>query len=298
MFRRLHLLPSHFIGAACLLLACTASAHAGPGMFSVEARGDSVGAAEFETSGFPGQELSFTKIDVEATVNVPLSCCNGLRFSAGYEMAEVDWPANPAFAETDFNYISVGAGAFTHCLPCWRWVAMGYVLVDPENTDTDFNLYRGLLWGQYASESACFCEMNFHFGLLGSTGLEKSFVLPILGFDFVPWDRVKVSLVFPMDMSVSYCVMDNLSIRAALRAWRHRHRVSDTETIPKGVWEYRNYGYEVGGVYDNCCWLKAEAHVGFATGGDLQVTDRNGRNGIHYKTEGSMYAGGSVTLSY
>jgi hypothetical protein len=259
---------------------------------------NSIGKADFLRDSTPGSDMGFSQGDIRLLVNIPLASCYGIQALGGIGHSQLDWSENPHFGQKDFNYVDIGIGCYSLAVQNWRLVTTVIASFDTKNTGSDYIFYKGLLWGQYCFDRGWWCDTSLHFGLIGTTGLEESYVLPVIGFAMTPWDCWRVSLVFPMDMSISYEVYHNTHAYIGMRGFRDRHRVSEDEPLPKGVWLYRNLGTEIGIRYDNCCWLQGDIHIGSTWEGDLKVMDFHGTALQHYKSKGALYAGLSVQAGY
>lgn len=290
MFQLRHLL--------LLLLLSTAPLSAKDHFAKLFVSYDQLEDADFKNPETPGDSMGYTQADARLLVNIPLQQCYGAQLYLGWGNSTIDWAENPYFSEKTYGYIDFGIGGYTFVIPNWKIVATVAASIDTDNSGSDYMLYKGLLWAQYCYENGYFCDTSLHFGLIGTSGLEETYLLPIIGFAATPYPGWRLSVVFPMDMSLSYMIYNNTSAYVGMRGYRRRHRLSEEEPVAKGVWLYRNIGTELGIRYNNCCWLEGNLHVGITWEGDLKVMDPNGEAINHVKSKSTLYAGVSASVGY
>jgi len=264
----------------------------------IEGTFDYINDADFKDSAISTQHMNYAQSSAEVTYTQPLCEEFGLLISGGFKSTHIDWAMNPSFKEKDFYYYNVGLGAYTLAVADWTWILKGRVHADVEVAHSDYMLFEGLLWGKHKYYCHCFCDMNLHFGLIGDSGQEKTLILPIIGVDFLATKCLKVGMVFPMDLSISYLFNDCFSVSSAVRFFYRRHRLDNDEPEPRGVIQYRNMGVEAGLTYKHPCGFYANAHAGWTLEGDLKIANKDGHNSSHYKTEGAVYIGGEVAYEF
>lgn len=280
-----------------VMLSPVASFAADYSPFKVEARYNFIDDADFESSEAAGQHMNFVEAYAEGVYTQPLCEAYGLLVSAGFIANHIDWEGNSFFNERDFAYYTFGLGAYTMGVCEWMWVAQAWLNIDVETTDHDNMLLSGLLWGKH--DYCCRgLPMHLHFGFVGDTGQEKTLILPIIGADWIAYDCWKVSLIFPLDVSVSYLVNDCLSVSSGLRFFYRRYRLGCDEPLSCGVIQYTNVGLETAMEYNHPCGLGLEGHIGWAFEGDLKVADSEGHNSSHFKTDGAAYIGAEASWKF
>ncbi len=264
--------------------------------FSVIATYVGVDKADFRSSSFGGQHIRYHQTDIAFTYIHPFTPYCGMLFGAAYVGTGVDWKENPDFNETDFGYVNFSVGGFTRSFPQWVWTATAGIFIDTEEFDlSDYSIYQGVLQGKY--------ELNdwviFDLGFILELGLNKEKIWPILGFELFPCDSWKLSAVYPANIRFEYFLHPKITTAAYIRFLRNRHRVASDEPLPKGIFEYQNWGAELELIYRP---LKCISFKGFGGstfgGGDLKVTDRKDHNARHYKFNGSFYGGATAAWTF
>lgn len=247
----------------------------------------------------PG-EFGIRLNNVRGTLHIPLSpsCCYGITLLAGGGTTDIDWSENPHFKKDFFAFYDFGLGAFTLYPPGWRIIALFAASFDRDNWGGDYIWYKGIVWAKWSIDWGWYDDMDLHFGLIGTSGLEETFILPIFGVTASPYPCWKLGLLFPLDLSVSYQFYPCTEAFVAMRGWRRRHRFSENAFISKGIWLYRNLGTEIGIRFDNEKWLEADVHVGITMRGDFKIMDAEGEDLQHYKPKHGLYVGVSASLGY
>ncbi len=263
--------------------------------FSISGSYLNVCEASFRTPGFDDSNLKYAQWETALAYTHPFSPVCGLIFGAGWVGTEVDMKNNPEFNETIFNYINFSVGFFTKAFSDWTWTATIAIFLDAEELSlVDYTLYQGVLWGRY---NVCkFVELDF--GLIIEAGLNKEKVWPIIGFIYTPCDKWHLNVVYPINISLEYDIIECFSAAASIRFLRNRHRVKDDEPNSQGIFEYETAGGEFDLTYRPFKWAMVKGFAGSTFGGDLKVSDRNDKNSTHYKFNGSFYAGASAVLSF
>lgn len=264
--------------------------------FSFTADYIDVHKAHFRTPGLEGEHLKYQQIDAAFAYTHPLCEEFGLIFGAGYVGTIVDWKENPDFRETRFNYVTFSAGTYSKQVEDWFWSFNANIFLDTaEQSFSDYALYQAVLWGRYH----WFSCLTLHGGFILEAGLHKEKVWPIFGFDYAPYpDDWKLSVIYPIEIYFDYFITKTLSTGASIRFLRNRHRVLESEPLPRGIFEYRTTGLEFDLTFTPFRWILASGFFGSTFNGDLKVTNSNNHHAVHYKFKGSLYGGVSGRLSY
>ncbi len=254
-----------------------------------------VSKAHFRTSEFQHDTVKYRQGEVAVALTYPFNDVCGLIFGAGWIGTEVNMENNPEFHETFFNYINGSLGAFTNAFPDWTWSATFSVYLDTaEFSFIDYALYDGVLWGRFD----CCDSFELDFGFIVEAGLHKEKVWPILGFVWLPWECLRISAVYPVDISIEYSFLSYWSAGGSIRFLRNRHRVKPCEPNPQGIFEYRTAGAEFDLNFTPFDWFAVSGFAGSTFNGDFKVTNRNDNDPTHFKFKGSFYAGASAILSF
>ena len=254
-----------------------------------------VNSTKFRTRGFREDTLKYRQWEAAFVYKHPITDACGLLFGSGWVGAEVNMENNPNFDETIFNYVNLSVGGFTTAFPDWTWTltVAGFFDTD-EFSFVDYALYQGVLWGRY---DFCNC-LELDFGLIVEAGLNKDKVWPIIGFVYYPSEKWQINAIYPVDISFDYFFNQYLSASGSVRFLRSRHRVRDNEPLSQGIFEYRTTGLEFDLTLAPSLCFSIMGFVGSTVKGDFKVSDRNDKNAIHFKFNGSFYAGASAILNF
>lgn len=255
-----------------------------------------LGKADFRTPGFEGEHIRYSQMDIAYSYIQPFSEEVGVIFGAGYVSSNIIWDENPAFLEHEFNYVSFSLAAFSKKFPSWTWSIIGNMYMDTEQLDlAHYALYQVMLWGKYH-----WCDWTtLHFGFLLELGLNQEQIWPILGFEVAPYPDIwSLHVIYPLDITFDYYLTRCLSVGASVRFIRSRHRVKNSDPVPRGIFEYLTTGIEGDLTYKPARWFSMTGFVGRAFAGDLKVADSKNHHATHYKFDGSYYAGASAVLSF
>ncbi len=254
-----------------------------------------VNPATFWSSGVEGETLRYHQTDISFSYTHPFCSTFGLVFGANWVQTLVDWPENPDFNETLFNYIGFSTGGFIKPSEEWMWTATATAFLDTEILSlVDYALYQVVLNGQFI----CSKKLELDFGFILELGLNKEKIWPILGFVYSPTPEWKLSAVYPVNVSLEYKILPCLKAAAALRFLRNRHRVLPEEPNSQGIFEYQDWGGEGDLIYAPYPWLSIKGYVGSTFDGYLKMTNRHDEDAHYFKYGGAFYSGVSALLSY
>lgn len=267
--------------------------------FHMMAHAEYLGAAEFysKDADVRGEKLRFRTLEAElgmafyydpATKEV-------LDLSLSYLHTTMKWDDNVFFNQGDFNTVAVRLAFFSRRLCNWEWKGFVKMYIEADHPDFQHYLYWDFsLWGFYMINNCT----NVHIGVYGEVGMKADHLYPIIGFDWRYSRNVKLSLVFPTDLSLLWIIDDCWNVGIAERFFRQRHRVGHDDPLPMGLWEYSNTGTELGVNYRWGERIIANAHAGWAWGGRLRIDNRYRRDAHHREFHGSPYVGGEASVRF
>lgn len=265
--------------------------------FSINGTTLSVANADFRSGSLEGQHLKYAQNNIAFGYLQPFNEIWGLIFGAGYVGTEVKWHENPDFLETQFAYVNFSAGAFTNAMPGWTWTLTVSAFVDTAVLDlSDYALYQGVIYGEYE-----ICKgLDFDAGFILEVGTSHGKAWPILGFSWEPCNyNWRIHAIYPLDISVQYDIFPaKLTVGAAARFLRDRHRVLETEPLPLGVYEYDATGAELNVIFSPRTWFIVKGFGGSTFGGDLKIANRNNHHAEHFKFRSSYYYGLNAILTF
>ncbi len=248
----------------------------------------------FRTPGIPGK-IGYHEGITLLSYNWFMGSKTAMQLGVGYGNTGIHWKENPAFHEQNFQDVSATIGVTSSCFDNWLWRSNLVARFNASATQVPtYVLYTGSMWGRYTL-SRCFAT---HVGFIFETGLHKTKVWPIFGFDFKYNDCLKFYIVYPFEASINYAVCGPWSIEAATRQFRYRQRARKDEPLPRALFEYRNMGGELRLVYDLPPGVSANIHIGQTFEGDFVVADQNNHHSIHYKFKTAPYIGGELSLKF
>lgn len=265
--------------------------------FFIQAYADSISKAKISKSPFKGQHLTFNEVEatITATYLFNPAYCEGLYASLGYDLTNCDWKDNIFFNDKHFHTAIFSLGAISGRLPGWFWNTYGSINMDIDHFNfNDYTTYDFMLWGRYTYS----CNVGLHIGVLALTGLRIYHVYPIVGFDWRINHCLKLNAVFPMNISLIYMLDPNWSIAIAGRFWDSRHRANKHAPLPKGIFNYRNYGAEFAINYDYNSWMRTNIHAGYTFGGILKIADKDNDKKLNLDFDGAPYFGAEFELKF
>ncbi|MGA8164740.1 MAG: hypothetical protein WB791_06930 [Waddliaceae bacterium] len=226
------------------------------------------------------------------------NCNEGLAATLGYDWTYLCWKGNPSFDQCNFQYLNLSLSGFSKRVKNWTWKANATMKIDPTNFNWSHYLCWDLLmWGRYAYSADIF----LHVGFYAITGMNINRIYPVLGVEWTcttPWRPLKLSLVFPFDISALWKINDYWEAGVAARFFQSRHRVDKNEPLPRGLWLYTAYGGELTMNYHYSDFIHANLHAGGVFGGELKIADRHWDNPRHFETGLAPYFGAEISLSY
>lgn len=236
-----------------------------------------------------GQELSATRVQVEALGGLPLYDRSAILIGLGYGGFGLDWKENPHFTQDWFNTVSVSVGLYTKLIDCWRWMAVFQTTTNVENgTLSEGTNYRAMLWGKYGW-SDC---VNLHIGAVSSFGMHRNNIYPLIGFDWEINDKWVLDMVFPIKMALSYRINDCWIASVRGQFVRERHRLNQTEALPSGIFEYRMIGGELAITYKmDDPRISITGSAGYSGDHELKVWNKSGGGKITYDIDNAFFIG-------
>lgn len=268
------------------------------GPFSIEMNTDWIGPAKLEHHHHEFSDIKFAtaQIDLSLVYYYNPCHCEGASIGLGYTRTRLDWKCNPFFTQNDYDMISVNLAGVSQRFKNWTW--KGQVTINFDNIEhwnlEDYMTYDLLFWGRYAYRP----NLGVHLGFLVLAGMKIDRVYPIVGFDWTYSDRWKLSLVFPMDISLTYTINRSWSVLLAGRFFNQRHRVKKDQFFSQGVWFYTSSGAELAVKYRPSCRVTANLHAGLNFGGHLKVANRHYREGHRLRFGEAPYAGAEVDINF
>lgn len=262
--------------------------------FQVKAKYDITDNGEFSTPGVRHQKMRFGEGEASIAYIFPVNRCHTFSVSLGYQNTLVDWDENPQFSQEFFHDGFLSIGAKTTSIPCWDFQAEAAFYVDLELWERRSFLFYLTGWGRYRFNH----YTGINVGFISRSGIRQERVWPILGFD-IQWSEAwKVNLVYPINLSIAYQVTPRWSSYVGARIVNTRHRLDHSEPNPNGIFQYRNWGCEVGVNYGCDPIYQINVHLGYFTHGDLKVSDFHDHNAIHYKLDPTPYLGGAAFVRF
>lgn len=263
--------------------------------FSLDAHVDVIGPSKINKGFYKGDKIHFA--EAEAELGMVVYYCptytEGLRVAVDYSPTYLKWNDNPWFDQEHFNLVSFSLSGFTKRMDQWFWRAQLTANFDSEKWSCQYTSYDLLLWGRYT-----LCkQIGLHFGFLAQTGLKMDRVYPVIGLDWQITKKIQLSLVYPMNISLTYAISSKWSIGAAGRFWSPRFRVHHQDHSHKPLVRYSNVGAEFIIQYENES-MNANVHVGSTLGGTLRVANVNNDHARHYHLDPSAYAGAAVNVKF
>lgn len=269
----------------------------GRGPFSVQIDGDYIWPARIRHS-FGSESLTFATGNVEANLVCYYDSCLNEAAIVGleYQYTFLDWNRNAFFNQQNYNNLALSLGGISERFSCWTWrgeLDINFCNLANWNIQ-DYMNYNVLLWGRYAWLD----NVGVHIGFLAETGMKIDNIYPIIGIDWICGPRWKVSLVFPVNISLVYTINNTWTTALQMRFFDQRNRTKKNEYLERAVWHYQTAGSEFEVKYTPFYWLTASAHVGINYGGRLKVSDMHYRHPNRIYIQSAPYAGGELVFNF
>lgn len=263
--------------------------------FSFDTHVDVISSTEIDKGFYKKDKVNYAESIAELGMIV---CYNeeyteGVLAAVAFNPTYLKWHGNPWFEHDHFNMANFTVSAFTKRADRWFWRAQLTAAFDVDNWSTKYTLYDITLWGRYE-----LCNgVGVHIGFLGETGVQLDRVYPIVGFDWEISKKLKLSLVFPVNISLLYSVNSCWSLGASGRFFNSRFRVPDSEVSHKPLVRYTNFGAEFIVAYKRD-YISANIHIGSTVGGIYRVANSRNRHADNYHLAPSAYAGAEVDMKF
>lgn len=266
--------------------------------FGFDTHVDYISPSKIERGFFKGDEIHYAEAEAEAGMVVYYcpAYTEGLRTSLSFTTTYIRWDNNPWFDQDHFNIVSLNLSGFSKRVDRWFWRSQLSINFDTHQWNGEYTSYDILLWGRY-SYSGCNDDIGIHLGFLAQTGLRLDRVYPIIGFDWRISRDWKLSLVYPVDISLTYSLTHAWSLAVAARFFNSRFRVHHDEIFSKALVRYTNTGAEFAIKYDEKN-ISANIHAGATLGGKFRVANRHNNHAHNYDLEPAAYAGAEVDVKF
>jgi hypothetical protein len=265
--------------------------------FKISFAGNVVGAAKFDKSGYKHHSLRYR--EAEANLRFVFwynpEYKEGAYTTIGYNIVELKWCQNPYFKQSQFNTVGFTLGAFSQRLCNWLWLAYANFNLDADRPNfNEYANYDLVIWGRYDYAEG----IGLNVGFIGETGMKIDRVYPIIGVDWQATDKWLLSMVFPINISLTYQWDACLAYSLAIRTFDSRHRVGQHATVPRALVAYRNVGAEFGIEYEYASLITMNLHAGYTFGGTLKVANRHYEHKRRFDFDPAAYFGGEVGIRF
>lgn len=228
---------------------------------------ESIYDSHFKNPDFSNDQMGFGEGNIILSYTRLLSGNMGYNVGIGYTRSSIMWDNNPFFNQQHFDALNFSLNGFTKCLSCLELKGGGSISIDTDQWTWDSNFYTLTGWGRYVWCTQFCGEVGFNLGATSRLGLKRGYVYPIFGIDLNPWEELKVNLIFPIDMAITYRVANHWWFDVRGKLWNTRRQLGSEEPLPLGYFEYINSGIEFGLSFDCDPYVWANFHVGTTLGG-------------------------------
>jgi hypothetical protein len=268
-----------------------------PTPFSLSSSVDVIGKSKITKGFFKGDELLFAQAQVEAGMVFYYNpvYTEGANVALTYAVNRIQWEQNLFTNQELFHTVSLSVGFFTKRMDNWLWRAQLAANFDsPGKRFTgEYISYDGLVWGRYD-----YCEnIGIHVGFIAQTGMRLDKAWPILGFDWQINKKMKLSLVYPTNISFNYALNKHWSMGVAARFFNVRHRIKRDEVGARDLIRYENTGAEFAIMYE-ATGVEYNIHAGYTLGGKYRISNPSNHHprNIHLGCAG--YVGAEVDVKF
>ncbi len=251
------------------------------------------------TKGFHKKEhIDFAEAEAEAGVVVYYcpTYTEGARVSLSYTTTNMFWEQNPFFDQHHFDIVSLNLSGFSKRVNRWFWRTQLTANFDTRHWDGYYTSYDILLWGRY-SYCECSDDIGIHLGFFAQTGLSLDRIYPIIGFDWQISHDWKLSLVYPVNISLTYSFTPAWSAALAARFFNSRFRVNEDEMLPAALVRYTNTGVEFAIKYESSN-MSANVHAGATMGGNFRIANKHNHHPHNYHLGSAAYVGAEVDVNF
>ncbi len=263
--------------------------------FSFDTHVDVIGTARISKGFYKKDKIDYAEslAELGAIVFYCPEYTEGLRVAAGFVPTYLKWHENPWFEQDHFNNATFTLSGFTKRAHRWFWRAQLTASFNVEDWSSKYTAFDITLWGRYQ-----WCkEIGVHFGFIGETGMQMDRVYPIIGFDWKISNKLNLSLVFPVNLSLMYAITPKWSFGAAGRLINSRFRVNHDQHSYKPLVRYTNFGVECVFAYETEL-MTANIHAGSMVGGVYRVANHHNHHAKNYHFGSSPYAGAEVNMKF
>lgn len=267
------------------------------GPFKFEVNYDFVGNAKFNKKRIHKEHIRFAQADINSQFifHYNKDYKEGAFVGLGYNWYDMHWSRNPGFTKKNFKTISFSLAGFSERCCDWLWIGQVTGNIDADHPDfSEYLTWDILVWGRYA-----YCNnIGINIGFLAQTGMKIDRCYPVVGVDWQCWDNLKLSAVYPVNISAVYTINCHWSVDVAARFFDFRDRAGPHAHLRKAVFHYQNSGAEFGVNYEWASWLHANAHIGYTFGGTLKIANQHNHHPHHFKFGSAGYAGAEVDVRF
>lgn len=268
-----------------------------PRPFSIVSTYDGVAKAKFKKREYKGEHLDFSTGSIEGggVFYYNADYHEGFNLNLGFTATKIYWEHNYFLTQHKFKTVTVSLGSFTERIDNWLWRAQIAVNADEAGkkfTGAYLN-YDLLIWGRYQYTPV----IGIHTGFIVQTGMRMDKGWPIFGFDWQISHKWRLSVVYPVDISLNYSFTPHWIIGGGARAFNTRHRIKRDECHSGYLVRYENVGAEFFVKYDNKNAI-FNLHLGSTLGGRYRVSNRENRHPHTFKLLGSFYGGAEANVRF
>lgn len=234
------------------------------------------------------KRLGYSQAKVLGTYTIKTSDLNGVTLGIGFAENRLHITGKSPIEQKHFHNMLFNIGGFTKAIEKWRWDASVELQT---NTDhfalSRYTFFTGLLSGKYSWQD----NKNLYAGLIGTTGLRYTRVLPIVGFDYQTAGKWHFNAIFPLNISAVYLLNTAWTVDVGMRSFLSRQRLGEHDKLRRGFVTYRNWGVEAGINYKCNEHLNINLYAGEAFNGRLRLSHHNNRDREHVQFKPSAYCG-------
>lgn len=255
-----------------------------------ETEGRVVGPADFKSSRYADSNVKFADAVGKVYISFCLDRRNSLSLGLGYKYMRFDWDKNPRFREDNYNLADISLTWVTTSLHKWRWVITGGGTVDPRDVDFgETGVVYGVVWGRYAFNK-CFAG---HIGAFGFHGMQNTYGLPIIGFDWQIARAWRLHAIFPIDIALRMYVHPHWYFSlmyATFGPWRYPWRARDgIGRFDRAIFNVYSNGGEFNVNYANNSNFQFGLGLGWNFGGWIHIKDKHNTHSKYYTYKGAPY---------
>lgn len=257
------------------------------------------GKASFDTEEVKNTHLKYTEGRASLSYSIFANRENAITAELGYLYHFLDWKDNPVFTEGTYQNALASLSWLSYSLERWRWIVNLGAMADAQDLDFGHTgVLYGLIWGTFAYTE----NLKLHFGMISNKGIENSYTMPVIGFDYSFAESWKITLLYPAEFSLRYTFSPHFSTALTYQPFGVLYRLSRRIRGGIGIYQDGIWQSQINGVEWDLDFKQNSFSIGLAagvtTGGWLLARDSENHHTTYYKLDSAPYASAKMAWAF